>query len=135
MKRMTDEEISLIEAEYAEFDGTYYDSDSDQISLHRLISTEPEWAESRIMQTTKQVIKLLQAVKADRKQMSWMRSEKSAIARIRDEKATVARNRITGLEANQCNEWHDRLCGAGLINYGETPEEGIKSILALGDQV
>ena len=39
------------------------------------------------------------------------------------------RERITELEA-----WHDLLSKAGLINYGETPEEGVKSIQALLQQ-
>jgi hypothetical protein len=44
-----------------------------------------------------------------------------------------AANRIKELEANQCNEWHDKLSKAGLINYGDTPDKGITSIKAFLD--
>ena len=41
--------------------------------------------------------------------------------------------RCKELEDNQCNQWHETLSAAGLINYGETPEEGVKSIMVLVD--
>ena len=40
---------------------------------------------------------------------------------------------LTELEVNQCNDWHTRLSDEGLINYGETPVEGVASIFALID--
>jgi len=71
----------------------------------------------------------LQDVRNRDKRIAELEAAALAISRIRDKKATKSRKRIAELEA-----WHDLLSEAGLINYGETPEEGVKSIQALLQQ-
>ena len=61
--------------------------------------------------------------------------EQCRIAELEDNAVIADANmEAMAIRNAELEAWHDLLSEAGLINYGETPEEGVKSIQALLQQ-